>query len=151
MFTDVVIELSELLDSQKEWMTKDGILLPTPLDLNTGHLENPINLIDVDEDYSGVYFFRESFLGLIKIGHAANIKHRWQSMQSHMPQRLDMIAFIQLRDKDTRMEVEKEIHSVWGKYRFRGEWFALQYYDMKKIIEIYSEMYESVKIWPDLE
>ena len=56
--------------------------------------------------------------GAIKFGISANPKDRLAEMQVGCPERLRLLGFI-----DGGLQLEREIHTILGSSRIRGEWF----------------------------
>lgn len=71
-----------------------------------------------------VYFIRAGFTGPIKIGVAANVQRRLETLQTgnHLP--LYIIATIKYSGRAEAYEKERKFHKLFSNKRLRGEWFS---------------------------
>ena len=79
--------------------------------------------------YGYVYFVRESFIGLVKVGSTKNLGARLASLQTGCPQDLQLLAYIY---SDAYRSIEKLLHSKFSDKNHRAEWFSLTNDDVIK-------------------
>lgn len=65
-----------------------------------------------------VYYVRSPASGLVKIGHAADARQRFNKIQSDCPDTLVLVAI-----EDGGVELEAARHAEFASLRARGEWF----------------------------
>ena len=83
-----------------------------------------------------VYFIRAGYTGPIKIGVAANVQRRLETLQTGNHQTLYIIATIKYPGRAEAYEKEKKFHKLFKGKRLRGEWFS----NKIKMSEINDEM-----------
>jgi hypothetical protein len=67
-----------------------------------------------------VYFVRAEMLGLIKIGHSADVASRISVMRAQSPDRLVLLGTIESHDARS---LEVELMARFAAHRSHGEWF----------------------------
>ena len=95
--------------------------------------EKKIIKIKLRNDFSGYVYLIASDVGLTKIGHAENVKKRFETLSVASPVKLNMVFSKRVRN---RIFVENLLHSRFSDKRKLGEWFLLDTND----IEIAREM-----------
>ncbi len=98
-----------------------------------------------------IYFIRQEYDSLVKIGHTHDIKHRLSALQVSNGHKLEVILLIRGMFKE-----EQEIHDLFSDDKFRGEWYYFSD-DIKNYIKsqydndirlpekLYSEMDEAIQ------
>ena len=71
-----------------------------------------------------VYFIRAGYTGPIKIGVAANVQRRLETLQTGNHLTLYIIATIKYSGRAEAYEKEKKFHNLFKDKRLRGEWFS---------------------------
>lgn len=76
-------------------------------------------------EYGGIYFVQTgaSEDGAVKIGKAANIRHRLRGLQTAQPWALRLLHHERIDDEDARVLREAELHDRFKRFHIRGEWF----------------------------
>ena len=82
---------------------------------------------------AGVYAVRVEGTGLIKIGHTANIKNRWNHIQTMNPSPVEVIAFMPEIDVWERETIESTLHQAFAEAHVRGEWFDMDDVALKEL------------------
>lgn len=71
-----------------------------------------------------VYFVRtKDNANLIKIGVAADVKSRMETLQTGNPSKLELLGIVPMDSRKHALDAERKIHSFFRYYRVRGEWF----------------------------
>lgn len=67
-----------------------------------------------------IYFIAQDKMDLVKIGHVSKGQEnqRLSTLQTGNPEKLQMLTTIQGGRKE-----ERNLHSIFAEYRYRGEWF----------------------------
>lgn len=81
-----------------------------------------------------VYIIRESWRQLYKVGRTTDVKNRVATIQSGMPQSIELVALF--KTKRSRA-LETFIHQTFCEQRYRGEWFALSAADLAEVVDVY--------------
>lgn len=72
--------------------------------------------------------------GLFKIGYSTNIQERLKTLNSHSPERINLIYC-----EKASLQKETELHQLFKEYKHHGEWFKnckeIRYYPTRKIKE----------------
>ena len=95
----------------------------------------------------GVYFIQcgEGKGAPVKIGVTSDLEKRIESLQTGCPYILSCKALIPCHDKKQAFKLEKHLHNRFKKNRLTGEWFRLHGFNLKKILNEFSER-ESVPL-----
>ena len=72
--------------------------------------------------------------GLFKIGETTSVPERFAQIKSANACNVEPFFYF-----EGSPEFEKELHILFAKKRVRGEWFALDYEDLKSLVEIANE------------
>lgn len=72
---------------------------------------------------SSVYAIGNEANGLIKIGYADNLKHRFSGLNSGSPVPLKLVHFVHVVDSVVAKLVEGQAHRILDIHRVKGEWF----------------------------
>lgn len=89
-----------------------------------------------------VYLIREEFCGLVKIGISSEPTQRLRHLQTSCPQRLDIVAILQIDNPGT---IEAELHVRFSPKHYRGEWFRLTEDDVEGVCEEWESLQQSVE------
>lgn len=89
----------------------------------------------------GVYFIHCGKKGNtpVKIGVTCDIEERVSSLQTGNPYQLFCKALIPCHDKKQAYELESFLHNRFKKERMIVEWFRLYNFDLKEILNCFSE------------
>jgi hypothetical protein len=89
----------------------------------------------------GVYFIYcgEQQNSPVKIGVTSNIEGRISNLQTGNPWVLVCKALIPCANKEQAYKLESYFHNRFKKKRMNGEWFKLYNFNMKKILDDFSE------------
>ncbi|WP_333508420.1 GIY-YIG nuclease family protein [Thermoanaerobacterium thermosaccharolyticum] len=68
-----------------------------------------------------IYFF-EAENGLIKIGQTQNLLQRYKDINNNSFHKINFLFAFKNNDIT---KTEKELHKIFGKYRYKGEWFII--------------------------
>lgn len=71
-----------------------------------------------------VYFFGTDN-NRVKIGHTSNLYKRRLSIETHCPDRVELLGIIQCKDKAEMTSIEKSLHKQFKEYNTNREWFRL--------------------------
>jgi len=84
----------------------------------------------------GVYFIYcgDQNHSPVKIGVTSDLENRISALQTGNPYQLICKALIPCSDKKQAYHLESFFHKQFRKNRMNGEWFKLQYFDMKKLL-----------------
>lgn len=79
-----------------------------------------------------VYFIRGDKTNSFKVGISSDPRARLKAMQIGSPIKLLLTRAVEVQNPES---VEKELHSVFAKYRIHGEWFSMPWKDAVEIFD----------------
>ena len=90
-----------------------------------------------------VYFFRHLTTEPVKIGYSESVtpKKRFEQFKTYAPFGAELLGFIRSYKP---LLLERELHKKYADKRLKGEWFKITEADIKKDIEIYSELEDKI-------
>lgn len=87
----------------------------------------------------GHIYILEAETGHYKIGCTTNLESRLKNFGAKLPFDFSLLEAIEVDDIDY---YEKWLHKIFADRRVTGEWFILDYYSLKAIVEYASTQYE---------
>ena len=79
-----------------------------------------------------VYFIRGDKTNSFKVGISSDPRARLKAMQIGSPIKLLLTRAVEVQNPES---IEKELHSVFAKYRIHGEWFSMPWKDAVEIFD----------------
>lgn len=78
-----------------------------------------------------LYFIREEFKGLVKIGITSNVRTRMGTLQTSCPQNLELIGYLETEYAES---LEKFIHDRFSDRNYLREWFTFSDDEIEMIL-----------------
>lgn len=92
------------------------------------------NQIDFENTTCYVYLMIDTTNNFHKIGISNSPEYREKTLQSEKPT-IELIVAKEYLNRNTALNVEKNLHKIYKKNRIRGEWFKLSENDIRNIKE----------------